>query len=193
MPRATVNRALLVLALLSWSGCKPACDDTPSEVVDFYASIEGPHAAMVGWVGLVETGELDESQAWTSATIEVVLARDSAMADDTNSSIDCDARFTIDGTLLITSDDGLLDESIPVAFEADPVLGSISGFADLTNHGFSGALELGPEWTGGQLRLQIFFENDSLHFAWLHSQSGFGPEAEEFVGGGLLAIIEPPG
>jgi hypothetical protein len=191
MLRATVNRALLALALLPWCGCKHTCDDTPSDVVDFFAQIERTHAAEIGWVGLVETGELDESQAWTSATIEVVLEKDSATAEDANDSIGCDPRYTIDATLLITSEDGLLDEAIQLELVASPANGGITGFADLANHDFAGELELGPEWTGGQLQLHVAFAGDSLLFGWLFSKSGVDFEAEELVGGGSVAFIEP--
>ncbi|HVH99415.1 MAG TPA: hypothetical protein VM869_11905, partial [Enhygromyxa sp.] len=113
MLRATC-RSMLALALLSWCGCKHTCDDTPSDVVEFFEPIEQTQTRSLAWVGLVETGELDESQAWTSVTVEVLLANDSATAADANPAIGCDAHFTIDATMLITSDDGLLDESIPI-------------------------------------------------------------------------------
>lgn len=191
MRRATFVNGLFALAVLPWCGCKHVCDDTPSDAVDFFEPIEGAHPVEIGWAGLVESGVLDESQALTTGTVEVVLDRATAGADDANSSIGCDQRYTIDATLLITSADGLLDESIPIAFAGDPATGGTIGFADLSNYSFSGALDLGPQPPGGRRMLHISFTGDSLQTAFLIADDGLNPDGEDSVGG-LVAIFNRP-
>lgn len=208
---AVMERVISILGgvVLVLGGCsessKLRCDEPPLvlawdqpgpwdfSAADVFGAIEPTQTGTVLWLDLLQSGELDQSEAETEATLEITVAGDSATAGDLDPDRGaCRMRMTTDATLTIFTADGLLDESIPIEIEVDRNGRTVNGLADLTDHGFVGALDLGPKWGGSILTLTVTYTDGSLDVGAILGRRRVDPDLGEIVGdNGVFALIRP--
>jgi hypothetical protein len=161
---------LLSFVLLFAGGCGDECQQDPTAYAfdergpwgetpaDLFGHTEASMSGRLTWFGPLIEEEIEPDVAETSVTLELTLDPSSATGVRDRLVGACDGRLEIDATLSIVTDDGALDESIPLVLAAEPGSNHVNARVDLTGYDFVGTLELNPGWVTHELLLGLSWD-----------------------------------